>query len=197
MQLAEVVETGVFAAEAVERLQHHRSAVARLARRGVLQLIAELRVQQLLVAGGRLRQQFGVIDEAQVVVHQRHELWLRIGDLRGRLRGKVLQQFFRRRALNERRQRHEHVGLRVAALFRQAFHDGAGATFDVLHLDAGRLGEGVELRLIPAVIAVVQTIGGVDGHHRLGGPERRGAECDGGHHDQSRKFHSFSLTVTG
>lgn len=83
--------------------------------------------------------------------------------------------------LDEGRQRHEHVGLRVCLFLRDAVHDNAGAALDILHADAGRLGESIELRLIPVRRAVMQPVGAIDGDNALrlrrsgddGGQQRR------------------------
>jgi hypothetical protein len=53
------------------------------------------------------------------------------------------------------------ISLRIGALLRQTLNDRAAA-FHILHFDARRFGEGVELALIPAVIAVMQAVGGVN-----------------------------------
>lgn len=49
----QILETERLYRQAVERLRHHRGTVARLTRRGVLQLVLVAAIQQILPAGRR------------------------------------------------------------------------------------------------------------------------------------------------
>ena len=60
--------------------------------------------------------------------------------------------------LDERRQRHQQVGLRVGLLLLHPRHHLTGAGLDEVDRDAGVLGELVELGLVP----VRQAVGAVD-----------------------------------
>ena len=176
----------------MERLQHHRGTVARLTRRGVLQLVLVAAIQQILPAGRRAFQQLAVIDEGQIVIHQRRVAVVSAGDLRASLRGKGCQQLLFRGALDKRRHRDQHISLRIGALLGQTLDDRAGAAFHILHFDARRFGEGSELALIPAVIAVMQAVGGVNRDDAVR-PNRRAGQREQGQQSKSGEFHRVSL----
>ena len=176
----------------MEGLQHHRGAVPRLARRGVLQLILKAAIQQILPAGRRGFQQLAVIDEGQIVVHQRRIAVIGAGDLRAALWGKGGQQLLFRGALDKRRHRDQHIGLRIGALLRQTLDDRARAAFHILHFDTRRFGEGVELALIPAIIAVMQAVGGVNRDDAVR-PNRGAGQREQGQQSKSGEFHRVSL----
>ncbi|NHL58841.1 hypothetical protein G6X41_15260, partial [Staphylococcus aureus] len=71
----------------MERLQHHRGAVPRLARRGVLQLILKAAIQQILPAGRRGFQQLAALAEGPTAVPPRGRPVTGGGDLHAAARG--------------------------------------------------------------------------------------------------------------
>ena len=91
LEFTQIIEPRIFAAQAVERLQHDRRTVARLSRRRVLQLVPETAIEQILPAGRRGFQQPAVIDKGQIVVHQRRVAVVDAGDLVAALRLKFGQ----------------------------------------------------------------------------------------------------------
>ena len=136
-------EAGVFTAEAVERLQHHRGTVARLARRGVLQLVLKAAIQQIPPAGRRGFQQLAVIDEGQIVVHQRRVTVVSAGDRAPPCGVKDASNCsFAARWINGG----TVTSTSACGLVRsgQTLDDRAGAAY-ILHFDARRFGEGSEL----------------------------------------------------
>ena len=97
-----------------------------------------------------------------------------------------------RGALDKRRHRDQHISLWIGALLRQTFDDRAGAAFHILHFDARLFGEGSELALIPAVIAVMQAVGGVNRDDAVR-PNRRAGQREQGQQSKSGEFHRVSL----
>ena len=97
-----------------------------------------------------------------------------------------------RGALDKRRHRDQHISLRIGALLGQTLDDSAGAAFHILHFDARRFGEGSELALIPAVIAVMQAVGGVNRDDAVR-PNRRAGQREQGQQSKSGEFHRVSL----
>ena len=168
----------------MDDLQHHGGAVAGLAGGRVLDLALELRIEQVGEGFRRRVELGGVVDEVLVVADHRLVGIVPAVDLIGRGRLELLQQALGLGALDERRQGDENVGLRVRLLLGDALDDAARAGLDILHLDAGRLGEGVELGLEPAALAVVQAIGGIDGDDVGSGESWRGDD-DGRAGEQS------------
>ena len=108
------------------------------------------------------------------------------------LRLKFGQQLFFRGTLDKRRHRHQHIGLRVGALFCQAFNNRPGTAFHVLHLDARCFGESGELVLVPAVITIVQAVSGVNRDDAIC-PYRRAGQREQGQQGKSGEFHRICL----
>ena len=179
-------------AEGVDHLQHDRSAVAGLAGRRILDFAPELGIKQIIEGLRRVLEGRGVINEVLIVVDQRLIGVVAPFDLGGGRRLEWLQQPLSLGALDERRQGDEDVGLRIRFLFRDPLDDAARTRLDILHLDASRLGEGVELRLEPAALAVVQAVCGVD-RDDVGRRERRHDEGGGNKQCAQQGFHGGAL----
>ena len=179
-------------AEGVDHLQHDRSAVAGLAGRRILDFAPELGIKQIIEGLRRGLEGRGVINEVLIVVDQRLIGVIAPFDLGGGRRLEWLQQPLSLGALDERRQGDENIGLRIRLLFRHALHDAARAGLDILHLDASRLGEGVELGLEPASLAVVQAVGGVD-RDDVGRRECRRDEGGGNKQCAQQGFHGGAV----
>ena len=190
LELLEVVEGGILAAIGMDDLQHHGRAVAGLARSRVLDLVLELGIEQVVI-GFRAVAEAAVEDEALIVVDQRvveAALVLVAGrDLVGARGGEGLKQAVGRCLHDERGQGDDNVGLGIRFFLLDALDDATRTRLDILHLDAGGLGEGVEFGLVPVRRPVMQAVGAVDCHHVVG---ESGAGCDCGG-DASREQQGF------
>ena len=193
LQLLQEVEAGVLAAERMDDLKHHRRAVAGLAGRRILDLALELGVEQFVVGRRRRLERGGIVDEAQVIKDERLIVVGPAVNLSRRGGRELLQEALGLGALDEGGQGHENVGLRIRLLLRDALDDAAGAGLDILDLDAGRLGERIELRLEPAALAVMQAVGRVD-RDDVGSRQRGRREDSGGDEESAeQRFHGFIL----